>query len=116
MTCLRAGLCAAISVMAAVSLVSCSRDTVRCRKVSATEFMRSHRNFKGLQSDAFIGVAEGKAFKEIARFGLFNSWEVLWTPSNQLPSAYLRTAKEKETGYPKHLFHPPAIGRQHPTR
>lgn len=116
MTCLHAGFCAAILVMAAVSLVSCSSDTVRCRKVSAAEFMRIHHDFKGMKSDAFIGTAEGKAFKEIARFGLLDSWEILWTPAALLPPAYLRTAKEKETGYSKlHLFpFPTARDRLHP--
>jgi hypothetical protein len=94
-----------------LSLVSCSADTVRCRKVSAAEFMRRHNDMKGTWSDAFIGTAEGNAFKRVSRFGFFDSWEILWTPVDQLPAAYLRTAKQKEIGYARYKPGPEAIER-----
>jgi hypothetical protein len=99
---------ASILVLAAFQFVSCSSDTVRCRKVSAAEFMRRHDDMKGTWSDAFIGTAEGNAFKRVARLGFFDSWEVLWTPANELPAAYLRTAKEKEIGYARYMPKPKA--------
>ena len=80
-------------------LPACSSYTVRCRKVSAAEFMRPH-TFKGIPSDAFIGVTDQKAFKKIFRFGFVDSWEVLWTPAKDLPSDYIKQAPNKERGFP----------------
>jgi hypothetical protein len=82
----------------ALLLPSCSSDTVRCRKVSAAEFMRPH-TFKGIASDAFIGTADEKTFKKVFHFGLVNSWEVLWIPSRELPSDYLLKAAQSEKGF-----------------
>lgn len=111
MTRFRLCLSAFFIALSLFSFVSCSSDTVRCRKVSAAEFMRRHNDMKGTWSDAFIGTAEGNAFKRVARFGFFDSWEVLWTPVNELPPAYLRTAKQKEIGYARYKPSPESIER-----
>ena len=62
------------------------------------EFMRPH-TFKGIPSDAFIGVTDEKAFKKVFRFGFVDSWEVLWTPIEGLPRDYLDKAPKAERGF-----------------
>lgn len=61
-----------------------------CRQVSRAEFMRPHEA-KGRVTDAFIGVAHRKAYKEIWELSLFHEGTVvLWTQTSELSPDDLR--------------------------
>lgn len=91
------------ALLLATLMASCaSNDSPPIRRVSATEFMRSH-TFKGLPTDQFIGTTKSgfshsgdrkphRAFKQISDLGFFHSWAVIWCPVDELPEDYLRKA------------------------